>query len=191
MLEQLKYFYPPGGSDDATLEVNFIFSIKNTNLNRTVLRYDKGDYEKMKQLFNRDWTQILQSMNQQEAFDKSLHQATELCIPSKVITDVVRFKPLWMNKQALRKQRKKYNAWIRYLNTTSGEHYQNYIRARNKSSHESKRARMDFERKLTAGTKTNNKGFWNYVNSRRKVLEIIITENILEHIKRNSLQCPQ
>ena len=64
----------------------------------------------MKQLFNnRDWTQVLQSMSPQEAFDtleKSLHQATELCIPSKVITDVGRFKPLWMNKQSLRKARK-------------------------------------------------------------------------------------
>ena len=125
----------------------------------------------MKQLFNRDWTQVLQIMNTQEAFDtleKSLHQATELCIPSKVITDVGRFKLLWMNKQALRKARKKHHAWIRYLNTKSGEHYQDYIRARNESSHESRRARKDFERKLAAETKTNNKGFWNYVNSRRK-----------------------
>ena len=49
----------------------------------------------MKQLFNRDWVQVLQSMNPQEAFDtfeKSLHQATKFCIPSKVITDVGRFK---------------------------------------------------------------------------------------------------
>ena len=70
-----------------------------------------------------------------------------------------------MNKQALRKARKKHHAWIRYLNTKSGEHYQDYIRARNESSHE---ARKDFERKLAAETKTHNKGFWNYVNSRRK-----------------------
>ena len=42
--------------------------------------------------------------------------------------------------------------------------HQDYIRARNESSHESRRARKDF----AAETKTNNKGFWNYVNSRRK-----------------------
>ena len=68
MLEQLKYLDPPGGSNHAALEFNFIFSIKK-NINRTVLLYDKGDNEKMKQLFNRDWTQVLQSMNPQEAFD--------------------------------------------------------------------------------------------------------------------------
>ena len=116
MPEQLKYLAPPGGSDHEALEFNFIFSIISSNLNRTVLLYDKGDYEKIKQLFNRDWTQVLQSMNPQEVFDtleKSLHQATELCIPSKVITDVGRFKPLWTNKQALRKARKKHHAWIR------------------------------------------------------------------------------
>ena len=84
MFEQLKYLAPPGGSDHAALEFNFIFSITSSNLNRTVLLYDKRDYEKMKQLFIRDWTEVLQSMNPQEAFDtleKSLHQATELCIP--------------------------------------------------------------------------------------------------------------
>ena len=86
----------------------------------------------------------------------------------KVITDVGRIKPLWMNKQALRKTRKKHHAWIRYLNTKSGEHYQDYIRARNESSHESRRTRKDFEMKLAAENKTNNKGFWNYVNSRGK-----------------------
>ena len=154
MLEQLKYLAPSGGSDHATFEFNLFFTIKSTNLKRTVLLYDKGDYEKMKQLFNRDWTQVLQSINPQEA--------TELCIPSKVITDVGRFKPLWMNKQALRKARKKYHAWIRYLNTMSGEHYQDYIRAHNESSHESARARKDFERKLAVENKTNNKGFCNY-----------------------------
>ena len=126
MLEQLKY------CDHAALEFNFIFSIISSNLNRTALLYDKGDYEKMKQLFNRDWTQVLQSMNPQEAFDtleKSLHQATGLYIPSKVIIDVGK--------------RKKHHAWIRCLNTKSGEHYQDYIRARNESFRHDKRAYVD------------------------------------------------
>ena len=69
MREQLKYLDPPGGSDHAALKFNFMFCIKSTNLNRTVLQYDKRDYEKTKQLFNRDWTQIFQSMNPQEEFD--------------------------------------------------------------------------------------------------------------------------
>ena len=40
--------------------------------------------------------------------------------------------------------------------------------ARNESIQESRRDRNKFERKLVAETKTNKKGFWNYVNSRRK-----------------------
>ena len=62
MLELLKYLAPPGGNDHAAHEFNFIFSIISTNLNRTVLLYDKGDYEKIKQLFNEDCTEVLQSM---------------------------------------------------------------------------------------------------------------------------------
>ena len=92
----------------------------------------------MKQLFNSSLAKH-ESTRGIQYFGKGLHQATELCIPSKVITDVGHFKPLWMNKQALRKARKKYHAWIRYLNTKSGEHYQDYIRA----CHESRRARKD------------------------------------------------
>ena len=97
----------------------------------------------MKQLFNRDWTQILQSMNPQEAFNTLEKVYTRhLSLLNKiVITDVVRFKPMCMNKQALRKARKKYHAWIRYLNTKSGEYYRDYILARNESRHKSIRAR--------------------------------------------------
>ena len=64
--------------------------------------------------------------------------------------------------------KEKHHAWIRYLNTNSGEHYQDYIRARNESNHESRICSKDFERTLAAETKTNNKGFWKYVNWRRK-----------------------
>ena len=45
MLEQLNYLDPPEGSDHAALEFSFIFSIKITNLNKTVLLYVKHPYK--------------------------------------------------------------------------------------------------------------------------------------------------
>ena len=81
-----------------------------------------------------------------------------------------------MDEQASPQEGKeKYHAWIRYLNTKSGEHYQDYIRACNESSHETRRARRarkDFEMKLAAETKTNNKAFWNDVNSIKKIEQL-------------------
>ena len=58
-----------------------------------------------------------------------------------------------MNKQALRNAKKRHHAYILYLNTKNGKHYQEYSRARNESSNEFRRARKEFEKKLTAETK--------------------------------------
>ena len=169
MLEQLKYLDPPGGSDHAALEFNFIFSIKSTNLNRTVLLYDKGDYDKIKQLFNnRDWTQVLQSMNPEEAFDTleiytrqlsyANHQKS-LLMPVTSNHCGCTSKPPGRRRKSIMRGYDTSTPRVERITKAIFEHAMN----RATSPEE-----PDFERKLAAETKTNNKGFWNYVNSRRK-----------------------
>ena len=54
------------------------------------------------------------------------------------------------------------------MNTKDGSDYQEYVRARNEATHETRKARKLFERKLAREVKGNVKVFCNYVNSRRK-----------------------
>ena len=101
--------------------------------------------------------------------NQAIMDAVEKTVPTKKITpNAIHRKPLWMNETALRIVRKKHHAWIRYLNTKDGEDYQRYIAARNKATHTIRRTRKEFESRLAKESRTNNKVFWNYVNSRRK-----------------------
>ena len=134
--------------------------------------YDRGDYEKMRNMLNIDWNQSLSSLSTQEAMDKveKLYKdAMEKCIPKKTTpSSSHRKKPLWMNKTALKKCRKKHSAWIRYLNTKSGEDYANYIQERNKANKEVRKSRREYEKKLAAECKKNSKCVWSYIRNQRK-----------------------
>ncbi len=173
MVQQLQHLDPLGASDHVGIELKFLFVHTPLEENQITLDWNKADYQKMKTLLTLDWESLLSNKTTQEAFDilsTEINKAIEECVPTRVTNSTgKRFKPLWMNKAALKKAKKKYHAWIRYLNTKAGQDYLNYIAARNLSAQESRKARREFEKKLAAESKTNNKAFWRYVNSKRKV----------------------
>ena len=61
----------------------------------------------------------------------------------------------------------------RYLNSKASWQYHDYIKARNDTSREIKKAKRDQERKIAGKCKLNPKSFWNYINSLRKNKEYI------------------
>ena len=173
MVQQLEHLDPLGGSDHVGIELMFLFEYTLQNENQVTLNWNKADFAKMKTLLSQDWTTLLADKTTQEAFDifsSNITSAIEESVPTRVSNPTTkRFKPLWMNNAALKKAKKKYHAWIRYLNTKAGQDYTDYIAARNMSAQESRKARREFERKIAAESKTNNKAFWRYVNSKRKI----------------------
>ena len=100
---------------------------------QVMLDWNKPDYLKIKTLLTLDWESLLPHKTTQEAFDlltTEKNKAIEECVPTRVTNSTSKcFKPLWMNKAALKKAKKKYHAWIRYLNTKAGQNYLNYIAA--------------------------------------------------------------
>ena len=87
-----------------------------------------------------------------------------------------------MDDKALRKTRRKHSAWIRYLNTLDGQAYQEYIKKRNEAQHALRKARRKFEKGLAKDCRHNNKGVWNYVNSRRsraKIAQLVRSDGTL------------
>ena len=74
-----------------------------------------------------------------------------------------------MNQTAFRKMKRKYSAWLRFLNTKQGETYQEYITKKNESSHETRRARRNFEKNLAKDCRRNPKAAWRYMKSSNKV----------------------
>ena len=82
------------------------------------------------------------------------------CIPKVRKCNKKRFIPVWMNKKVLRKIKKKYNVYKRYLSTKSGQHYQRCIRESNKCTKLLRKTRKEYEKQVAKEDKTNPKSFW-------------------------------
>ena len=138
---------------------------------------DKYNYKKANFDLLRDkikeikWDQVLGN-NMEEAtktFYDIYNKAVSECIPlTKTIKRKVGNKPIWMSKEGVKKVRKKYRAWQRYMRTKDGNDYQNYINMRNETNSLLRKLCRNFERDLAKNIKNNPKKFWHYVNSKSK-----------------------
>ena len=170
-VSKLMHQSPLGKSDHESITCEIQVKPLSPKNNKTSYAYDRGNYEKMREMFTIDWNATLQNLPVQEAMDKveALYkEAVEECIPKKQYSSIQKSKPIWMNRSAIKKCRKKHSAWIRYLNTKSGQDYVDYTRERNAANKEVRKSRKEFESKLAKECKTNAKGVWNYVKRQRK-----------------------
>ena len=176
-IDSVYYDNSVGLSDHITLNFMLNWSKKPVKCKQTILQYDKGDYEKMKNIFSAiNWDAELEGKSVEEAmevFETTYNQAVKLCIPTKEIHNDLRSKPLWMNNNALRKVKRKHSSWVRYLNTKQGQDFLEYKQRRNEATHAIKEARKEFERTLAKNCRNNVKGVWHYIKSSRKTKSLI------------------
>ena len=163
---------PIGKSDHCSIafEVQMNYDIKNEH-QKSYPNYNKADYNAMKtDVTNIDWKNQLANKDVNEAWNllnQTLKESCKRNVP--IITKREGKKcPLWMNQSALAKVKKKHHAWKRYLETTSGEDYLQYTKARNQAKWETRKAQKLYEKKIAKESKKNPKKFWGYVNSKRK-----------------------
>lgn len=159
-------------SDHLVLVFDFKCYIEQEEPNQEKYNYKKANFTLLREKINKvNWDQILED-NIEEAtktFYNIYDKAVKECIPKiKCIQRKVGNKPIWMTKEGVKKVRKKYRAWQRYLCTKDGIDYQNYISLRNKSNSFLKKLCKNFERDLANNIKDNPKKFWKYVNSKSK-----------------------
>ena len=73
-----------------------------------------------------------------------------------------------LNKESVKKIKKKHTLWKRYMETKEGKYYTEYCRARNQVCKLTRRIQKEFEMKLATEAKTNPKAVWKYMNSKTK-----------------------
>lgn len=172
VIQKLDYLDPIGASDHIGIGFEIAFQNERSRVSKSTPMYDKGDYARMRTMLDKNWDQLLAELPIQEAwdkFEKAIKEATDICIPTKITNENTHSKkPLWMNSTALRKARRKHSAWVRYLNTKQEHDWHEYIKKRNEATHETRKCRRLYEKKLAKEVKNNNKAFWKYVNSKRK-----------------------
>ena len=78
-----------------------------------------------------------------------------------------------MTTRCLAKIKKKHKAWRRYLETKSGQEYQEFSRARNQVRRECRKAVRQYEKTVAEKAKSNPKVFWKYVKSKMKNRETV------------------
>ena len=117
-----------------------------------------------------DWD-ILENKNVQEQWDiikDKIITEMDKNIPKIEVGEKKKFKPCWINNKILRKIKKKYYVFKRFLISREGRDYENYIRRRNQCNRMIRKAKKKHESNIAKESKTNPGKFWKYVNQKCK-----------------------
>ena len=111
-----------------------------------------------------DWGEILgtSTINHQWlGFKEFIKTIEDECIPHRLVININRHKgKVPLNKESVKKIKKKHTLWKRYLQTKEGKYYTEYCRARNQVRKLTRRIQKEFEMKLATEAKTNPKAVW-------------------------------
>lgn len=78
-----------------------------------------------------------------------------------------------MNRDALNSIKDKRKKWNKFLNCKNEMNKNNYQESKIKATKDAKKAKVEYEKRLAENINTNNKAFWNYVQSKTKTRETI------------------
>ena len=175
MVNDIAYLPGIGLSDHVCLMFNFtVYVPPATDTEKP--RYHIGDYKAINQEIERhNWTNELANLSTSEAMNlviRCLKDACDKHIPVRRHKRR-RKRQLWMTNEALSKQRKKKEAWKKYLRTHD---HLDYIRATKEKLELRQLTRnlcTNFEKDLAYNIKKEPKAFWRYVNSKMKSRQTI------------------
>ena len=156
-----------GKSDHATLVINLAGSLEGAP-GKERHNYRKGNYTEMRKYFQEtNWDAELGGRNMEEAwslFRQRIDEATDKFVP-KTRSGGSRRKT-WMDKGTLTTVRKKHQLFRRWIETKDGEHYRDYIKARNKATKSCRKAKKKMEATVAAQARSNPKSFWSFIKTK-------------------------
>ena len=172
LINDIVHEAPIGKSDHDTLifQLNIL---KDKFVKEKVYRYNlsKGNYEDMREYFDSTSWEHLEVLNVEECWNdikSKILEGMEKFIPKIETKTTKKISPCWMNNKLLRKIKKKYYAFKRYLITKDGKDYELYIRKRNQTAREIRKAKRKHEKNISQKCKEDPNIFWKYVNEKSK-----------------------
>ena len=164
---------PPIGASDHDVLYFQLNVTKEKKIDNKTKRFNlaKGNYHKIREHMRKvDWEKMdaLDLEHQWNFIKDELLKTMNDNIPKSSTKDIKSVRPCWMNNKVLRKIKKKYHAYKRYLITKEGKEYEDYIRIRNECTRAVKRAKKKHEKNIAKDTKENPTKFWKYVNEKCK-----------------------
>ena len=146
IVSEINHSAPLGKSHHHVLQFNININ-PDYKSNQRKFSYFHGNYENMRnELSITDWNQ-LHDLSVPDAFDCFYGKLNHLIaenIPKKAFKH--KRKPVWMNRAALAKVKKKRHAYQQYLGTKDGTDYLEYTKSRNQAKNACRSAVRDFEK---------------------------------------------
>ena len=172
LISEIVHCPPLGASDHDVL----FFQIntqkkKKKEEKKKKFNLSKGNYKKFREELGRERWEDIDKIGVEESWEKikkKIHDGMNKHIPKTEVKDKESSKPFWMNNKILRKIKKKYHAYKRFLVTKQGKDFKKYIRKRNECSKEIKKAKRKHETNIAKDSKENPTRFWKYVNEKCK-----------------------
>ena len=176
MIDKVTHSAPLGKSHHQSLFFNYMCYTSKSKCSSKKFVFSKGDYEALRTILNsQNIIEKITDLKVEEAwsvFSDVLVQAMTKCIPKVTPGNgPKRRKPLWMNDTALKKVKKKNQAFKRYMETREGNDYLKYAQARNQAKKSCRQAVKDFEMSVAREAKKNPKAFFAYARSKMKTQE--------------------
>ena len=174
MVDNVEHSPPIGKSHHVVLRWRIHCYCELQITHKESIQYHRGDYEGFNEyLSQQDWSLMdgKSATDQWDNFEAIMKRGIDIYIPHRTVNmaNPKSRKPLWMNKKALAKVRKKTESYKRYLETRDGREYEMHCKARNQARRATRQSMKHFEKELAKTTKTNPKTFHKYVNSKTKV----------------------
>ena len=158
-----------GSSDHDMIFVNIKSPCNMKGTEKASRNWPKADIEQLKSDINIvDWQSEFEGKSTEECwtfFRNTLEGAVDNSVPYNPPRK--KGKPLWMNKNTLRKIRKKKKLWKNYRKSQEYEDYLAFKKLENEVKKNVRKAKKDFEKKLAKNSKANPRSFYKYVNSKK------------------------
>ena len=161
-----------GKSDHSIVEVTMDCQPYREQVNKTMYLYNKGDYDKMKD--------ILASYNWEEDFkDKEVedqwallteryNRAVNDCIPKRTLSSKTQRHSIPADAETRELIKLKNKLWKKYLKDNNPDTHKEYCRIRNKVRKKTRQAKKRYESSIVNSIKTNPKAFWRYAQQTNK-----------------------
>jgi ribonucleases P/MRP protein subunit RPP40 len=147
----------------------------NNNCSNTNRNFNKASYPEMKAFLNNiDWYYEFLNLDAEKMWNKFceiinevLCQFVPFCVKRKYNT------PRWMTRRARKFRKYKSNMWKKYQESKAYNDWVEYKIALNKTTCEYKKAKKNFEKKLSMNIKTDPKSFYAYTRSKSTVKQTV------------------
>ena len=171
MVSDLEVEAPLGKSDHCVIKYCFNFHTSEANSEKTIYKYDKADWDKMRALMNIDWETQFKDLNVNDKWIKLkqiLINAVEDCVPKVTVKRNRKNKVRQSNRRLISKIKQKQRLWNRYVKKGDENARIEYNRVRNQIRNITRKMVKEYEKKIAESSKANPKSFWNYVQKKTK-----------------------